>query len=259
MQEVHISLAAFPGYRTESAAKEAIAPEGGVSLVDEGPFGRLSARHVQLVPQNFGQITEAVCEELMAAFPQSQFRLHANVRVHPRHVFADLSGFDLHREWFAQAARISQVLKAPVYTAHSGKRSEANMEQMLNNARRAADLFGCPVGVEGHYPMRDEMLINSWAEYEQVLEADVPFVVDLSHLHILATQTGERNETLVREMLASEQCVEVHVSDNDGTGDWHGVCERHVWWMDLLSHTNPSATIFSEGNHRKHRDRSRVT
>ncbi len=254
MREVNLSLATMPGMRTESAAAATLCPQTGQCVLMEAPFGPLTANHVQLVPQSFGHLTEDVCSNLMSAYPGTQFRLHANVRIQPRHIVADLSGFEIHRDWFAQAARISRFLQAPAYTAHSGLRSEASMSQMLDNARRAADLFGVRVGVEGHYPMDgDVMLITSWAEYQQVLESGVPFVVDLSHIHILACKTGVTNTSLVQDMLASENCLEVHLSSNDGAGDWHQVCDSHIWWMDLLDHVHPNAVIFSEGNHRRMR------
>lgn len=54
-------------------------------------------------------------------------------------------------------------------------------------------------------------------------------------------------------MLACDRCIEVHVSDNDGSGDWHQVCQATPWWAPLLSHINNQAVVFSEGNHRQHR------
>jgi hypothetical protein len=57
----------------------------------------------------------------------------------------------------------------------------------------------------------------------------------------------------VRDMLACERCIEVHVSANDGRGDWHQVCEQPPWWWPLLQYINPKAVVFSEGNHRRKR------
>jgi hypothetical protein len=55
------------------------------------------------VPQNLGCIDEALVDKLRADWPESRFRLHANVRVLDRHVFADLSGYASHTEWFRHA------------------------------------------------------------------------------------------------------------------------------------------------------------
>jgi hypothetical protein len=244
----HVSLACWPGLRHEQAA------QGLLHDISEPLFGTLSTAHVQLVPQSFGILTEGVVGSLLAACPNSRFRLHANVRVLPTHRIADLSGYRSHADWFCQAAHISRRLAAPAYTAHSGSRFEATLAEMLDNARRCADLFECPVGVEGQYPAEgDPWLVSSWAEYRQMFESGVPYAIDLSHLNILATRSGVRDDTLLREMLACERCIEVHVSDNDGQGDWHQVCEQPTWWLPLLPHINPNAVIFSEGNHRRKR------
>ena len=126
---------------------------------------------------------------------------------------------------------------------------------MLDDARRCADLFDCPVGVEGPSTSAgDVWLVSSWAEYRAVFESDVPYALDLSHLHILATRTGRFETTLVAEMLACERCVEVHVSANDGRGDWHQVCTEPPWWHPLLRHIHSNAVVFSEGNHRRARN-----
>ena len=240
--KAHVSLACWPGLRHEAAAALLREP------IEEPLFGRLSAEHAQLVPQSMGCLTEAHAEALRAEHPATRFRLHANVHLLPTRRFADLSGFELHAVWFTQAASVSRRLAAPAYTAHAGRRSESSLPRMLEHARRCADLFGCPVGVEGHYPTaRDVWLVSSWDEYEAVFESGVPYALDLSHLHILATRSGRHETTLVAEMLACERCIEVHVSANDGRGDWHQVCTEPAWWHPLLPHIHANAVVFSEG------------
>ncbi|GAO20860.1 MULTISPECIES: hypothetical protein [Comamonadaceae] len=247
--KAHVSLACWPGMRHEAAAALLHAPIG------EPLFGPLSAEHVQLVPQSTGCLTEDRADALRMAHPRTRFRLHANVHVLADRRFADLSGFTLHADWFVQAARISRRLGAPAYTAHAGRRAQATLSMALEHARRCADLFGCPVGIEGHYPTPgDTWLVSSWSEYRAVFESGVPYALDLSHLHILATATGRHEPTFVAEMLACERCIEVHVSDNDGRGDWHQVCTVPSWWYPLLIHIQPSAVVFSEGNHRRTRN-----
>lgn len=244
----NLSLACWPGFRHEEAARQM------ASAATEPMFGRLSTAHVQLVPQSYGVLTEDLADRLWAAFADTQFRLHANVRVLRQHRLANLSGYDTHGDWFRQAARISQRLAAPAYTAHPGLRAEASMARVIDNARRCADLFGCPVGIEGQYPSNGApLLVSSWQEYRQVFESGVSYAIDLSHLNILATRSGIRDDALLRDMLVSEQCIEVHVSDNDGRGDWHQVCEHPLWWAPLLAHLHPKAVVFSEGNHRRRR------
>jgi hypothetical protein len=244
--KAHVSLACWPGLHHQQAALRLADPPS------EPCFGRLSVEHVQLVPQSMGRLDEALADDLRVACPGSRFRLHANVRVLPRHVIADLAGFHGHAEWFGQAARISQRLQAPAYTAHAGRRCQATLDEVLENARRCADLFDCPVGVEGHYPTPgDAWLLSCWEEYRTLFESGVPYALDLSHLHIVAVQSGRREETLVAEMLACERCLEIHVSANDGRSDRHEVCGEPPWWYPLLANAHPAAVVFSEGNHRR--------
>ncbi|WP_353627685.1 hypothetical protein ABNQ24_06885 [Ralstonia pseudosolanacearum] len=240
-----LSLACWPGLDYGRV------PEMLECTHTEPLFGTLSAAHMQLVPQTIGLLDEERVDGLLAAFPGTRFRLHANVRVLPRHRMADLSTFDTDLDWFRQAARLSQRLGAPAYSAHAGDRRNATLTRVLDNARRCADLFGCPVAVEGLYPDRHgTQWVSSWDEYRTVLESGVPYALDLSHLNIVAHRYG-RQHSLVADLLACERCIEIHVSDNDGTGDWHRVCEAPPWWYPLLSYRNPGAVIFSEGNHRR--------
>ena len=77
-----------------------------------------------------------------------------------------LVGFNL------EAVSLNKALGATVYSAHAGRRREATFTQMLDNARRCADLFECPVAVEGMYPRRapgsDEFLVSTWEEKRQL-------------------------------------------------------------------------------------------
>jgi hypothetical protein len=248
--EINISLAAYPGMRVEKAAMAAIGAcsEGTLS---EPLLGALSASHVQLVPQNFGLLDEEVCDYLVSAYPQTRFRLHANVRVLNKHLVADASGLQLFPQWFEAAARLSKHIHAPAYSLHAGMRDQADMNTMFDNARRIADLFDCPVAVEGQYPTPGETyLVATWEEYRQLFESGIPYALDLSHLNIVAHKTRRLEEGLVKEMLECDRCIEVHVSANDGRGDQHSVCQAQTWWYPLLNHINKDAVVFSEGNHR---------
>lgn len=240
-----LSLASWPGLDYVRV------PEVLARTHTEPLFGTLCTEHVQLVPQTVGRLDDGYADALRAAFPAVQFRLHANVRVLPRHRLADLSTFDADLDWFQQAAHISQRLSAPAYSAHAGYRHNATLAQVLDNARRCADLFGCPVAVEGLYPDRHgAQLVSTWEEYRTVFASGVPYALDLSHLFIVAHRYG-REDGLVADMLACERCIELHVSDNDGTGDWHRVCDAPPWWYRLLAYLHPDAVVFSEGNHRR--------
>lgn len=247
----NVSLAAFPGARYEDALQR-----GLNQAVSEPALGVLSTAHCQLVPQTCReQLTRELAEEIAHRFPASQFRLHANVRVLDRHrLNADLSAFSEHTDYFAELATISRSLKADGYSAHAGSRASGSFADVLNAARSASDLFRCPVAVEGHYPTpRDgnRWNISSWAEYRSLFDSGVPYALDLSHLNIVGHHSRMYETNLVREMLACERCIEIHLSDNDGRGDQHRMLNIGPRWWALRAYFNTAAIVFSEGNQSK--------
>lgn len=125
--KTYVSLACWPGLRHAVAAERLHEPPA------EPLFGTLHTEHVQLVPQNLGRLDEDVADILLAGHPGTRFRLHANVQVLDKRRIADLSGFVLHADWFARAARVSQHLRAPAYTAHAGRRSESDLAGLFDN------------------------------------------------------------------------------------------------------------------------------
>lgn len=76
------------------------------------------------------------------------------------------------------------------------------------------------------------------------------FALDLSHLNILAVQTGRYEHGLTREMLASENCIEVHFPHNNGRNDQHIPMdpESPPWWLEHVDAIGQNAVIFYEGN-----------
>ncbi|MFZ5722659.1 MAG: hypothetical protein ACOY33_03260 [Pseudomonadota bacterium] len=211
-------------------------------------LGMLSTERVQICPQNHGMFDVEVARDVKRLLPQIEWRLHANVRVDPVYRWADIVDWPQQKNYFAALARVSQVLAAPAYSAHAGRRDRATVDAVLNNARELENLFGVPVAIEGHYPTPGDIwLFSTWAEYQRLLESSAHYALDLSHLHILASRTGVTELGLVREMLACERCIEVHLSSNDGRADQHRPLLEKPWWFSLLAGVHPDATIFSEG------------
>lgn len=249
---VHASLACWPALKHLDAAAAASAGATDPYL------GSLASDHLQLVPQGQGLIDEALLDAIRCRYPRSAVRLHANVHILSRRVVTDLSNFTDHPQWFARAAELHRYAGSSVYSAHAGRRCNATVQRVVDNARRCADLFGSPVAVEGLYPQADrspggrhEFLVSTWEEYRELLDARVWMAIDLSHLNILAHQSGRFERQLTQELLASEWVVEVHLSHNDGTGDWHQVCDSAPWWSDVIPYINQTAVVFSEGNQRR--------
>ena len=245
--QVQLSLAAFPGLSFSEALRLA-----HTTALSEPALGAIGIEHVQLVPQNRGVLDEAEVDALRAAFPACRMRAHANVRVLPERQVIDLDRFDAHHPYWQALARISRRLDAPTYTAHAGQRRHATLDQALDNTRRAQEFFGIPVGIEGHYPTpRDLFLLSAWEDYARLLTEDVGFVVDVSHLHIVATQSGRFETGLLGELLSSPHLLEVHLSANGGASDEHDVLTEAPWWSPVLAAASlpPGCVVFTEGNH----------
>jgi sugar phosphate isomerase/epimerase len=234
-----------------------LALEKALAGVQEPAIGRLATDHVQIAPQNRGTLTIERARGLQVLAPSTQFRLHASVEVvEGMRVPWDLA--DVHRPerfpYFEALAEVSQALGAPAYTLHAGLRGEDyDLEQMAANVLRLSEVFGCRVGVEGLYPNpRKDYLLSTQSEYRWLLESGLDFALDVSHVHIVATAEGGFDNGLLRELLASDHCLEVHVSANDGDRDQHAKLSEPQWWFEAVAqHTHRKAVIFSEGNQRK--------
>lgn len=242
---IQTTSASFPGWRIEDAVR---ACKNGVS---EPLLGVLNTKHMQLCPQSRGVIDESLCDMLLAEYPDIHFRLHANARVMPNMVRWDASCFnDETRHYYERLAEISKRLKAPAYSIHAGNLKNTNMAGMLDNLKRIQDIFGdIPVAVEGLYPNpRSPQLMDTWDSYQAVYDSGAFVALDLSHLKLLPRP--EQFKTQWMSWLESKQTLEVHLSDNDGDHDSHGLLvEAPFWWEGLNEAAIGSNTIiFSEGD-----------
>lgn len=217
-------------------------------------WGVLSLDHVQLCPQHEDFISESRIDELRTLFPHTAFRPHANVKVRPQLIITDASTYHsgVHDSYFERLIQLTQYMAAPVYSIHAGYREKATMEQMRDNVFALQDKMGIPVAVEGLYQSPrtgDSQLMSTWAEYEWVRDQGLYYALDLSHLNILHRYEG-RNPDLVLSLLEDPLCLEIHVSENDGSGDWHSTSAEQTWWDPLLAAAKlpANAVLFSEGN-----------
>jgi sugar phosphate isomerase/epimerase len=239
---VHVTTAMFAGHKFESALEMANA---GVAE----SYGAASIAHVQLCPQSHGILDVAMAEQLRAKYPGTRFRPHANVRVTREfHKYDASTPWNVSRPYFERLAEVNHALGGEPYSLHAGRRGSADLARMADNVRRVQDVMGVPVAVEGLYPdPAREWLLGSWSEYAWLLESGLNIAVDLSHLNIVAEVSGERQDALVRELLASPLTREVHISSNSGTLDQHQPVAGSEWWWALLDSVNPAAVFFSEG------------
>lgn len=221
---------------------------GGVA---DPVLGPISIDEVQLCPQHSGRLTPELADELLAAYPATRFRLHASCKVDGKTAASiNLSDVGIIGESnFEALGAMSNRLGAPGYTIHAGRRKDCpDMATLKAKLDQLQTHFDCPVGVEGLYPARgDEWFVSTWAEYGQLLDAGVPYAVDLSHLNIVATRERRIDRALTLALLSSPACMEIHVSGNDGHADSHRKLQRPPWWLEVLQEARPSAVIFSEG------------
>lgn len=246
MNAIHYSLAAFP----RKSFLDAMGMAASGHFKDPG-IAAMSINHVQLCPQNLGRLDEGVVDDLLRLYPATRFRLHANVFVIESRVISDLSDAKGNERYWRRMASLSGRLNADGYSAHAGRRSNNTLQGVIDNAKWATELFGLPVAIEGHYPDRKEpWLFSTWEEYRFLLDAKVPYALDMSHLNIVARNGRDYQRTLVQEMLSSEYCLEVHISGNDGRRDIHEpILQQPYWWPDM-AYANPLAIVFSEGQFR---------
>lgn len=245
MPTIHATSACFPGFTLRHALDRITA---GVA---EPIIGPLSAAHVQCCPQSFGQISEGEAEALREDYPGSQLRLHANARVIERHVLFDASTVDESTlPYFRALADRSRRLGARAISIHAGHADNADLATLFDNLRRLQEeVFGdVRVALEGLYPHpKRPQLLSTWADYEALLRSGLPYAIDLSHLNIVCRAEGDRLD-LVRELIASPNAIELHISGNDGRRDSHAFLVDEPWWLPLLDLAGPNAIVFSESN-----------
>jgi len=242
---VHVSLGTYGSVPTDIALAEAIHRTPSDPLL-----GKLATEHIQLCPQNRSALTKEQLQHWQSLYPNTQFRLHANVRIEgfQTNDIVDLCHWRERSDYFGAIKQLCDTVNAPVYSAHAGRRGHATEQDVIHFSCEMTQAFGLPVAIEGHYPTRKgTWLFDSWQQYRHLLESQAYYALDLSHLNVLAYQTGQYPFVLVDELLACERCVEVHLSANDGSCDAHLPLTQKPWWWPLLDKAHPQATFFYEG------------
>lgn len=256
MLVVHPTTAIFPGKTLEEAIK---AFDDGF---EEKAWGKLNSDIVQLCPQSRGIFSKERLSALKMAKPERRFRLHASIRVgqEKSDVSASTMG-EREREVFRRIAELNVLMGDEPYVIHAGRRSEATKSEMLSNLKEIGKIFEeagskARIGVEPLYPEEGRWLLDSWEEWEELLNEGIPYALDLSHANILARKTGKRDEALLNRMAESPLCLEIHVSGNNGVKDRHEPLSDIPWWREaLIKGTKKGVPIFSEGNALLNRER----
>lgn len=215
----------------------------------------VSLSQVQLCPQNHGVLSRGMLCTLQESYPETVFRLHATCRLAVNGYRRYEASTPLHvsHAYFEEMADLSAVIHAPVYSLHAGRRSEATLAEMIQNVTLLQDIFHCPLAIEGLYPTRGEtLLVSTWEEYRTLMESGLFYALDMSHLNIVSTRQREWDTGLVKALLEHPNCLEIHVSSNNGYSDAHLPLIEDalpIWWPDLHL-AGPNAVIFTESNQR---------
>ena len=254
MYTIHPAMSVFPKELPLQSVRKALE-------VGEDSGFVYDFSQIQITPQNFTRWNEEQVNRLRAAYPASQFRFHASVRLgvdmDSRHKWFDLSRYVQNpregRVYFEALSQLNKLLGSPAYTFHTGFRPKMrNNFRFIERAyREIEDIMESTIAIETLYPNPQrpgQWWIDSWDEHQQLLESGLNFVVDLSHMNIIAHHEG-RNDSLVSEMMASDRLIELHLSMNDGRSDSHASLAGadQMWWFPLLQKVNPKADWFSEG------------
>lgn len=244
---INLSLASYPNTKVLDAMALS-------SNAKDPVLGKIENEHVQICPQNcLSKFDDESLRILYEQYPDVNFRLHANVKIMDKHVNnVDLAQFNKNKPYFLKLKELNDNMKAEAYTIHAGRRL-CPLSLLFKKLQDLEDMLGIPIGVEGMYPTgKDTFLLQDYKEYQALLDSGMKYALDLSHLNIVRTHYGA-NDNLVTELLSSENCIEVHLSHNNGISDSHELMiDKNVWWLDLLKHKHENSVIFYEGNLLKH-------
>jgi hypothetical protein len=230
-----------------------------VGLITEGirepSLGVVSSKKIQLCPQNRSTLGEEECSLLVQTYPATEFRVHANTSCGGKFGIHDASsdwGSNAFQEWKALLKRACVILGAPAYSWHAGRSERASLGQAIARTMDLEQELGIPVGVEGLYPSESTgWLMSSFEDYKTVMGSGARYAIDLSHWQIIAKKEQRFELELLEDLLTHPQCIEIHVSDNDGRRDNHQPLARKTFWIDMMqrlqAHGRLSADVFSEG------------
>lgn len=224
-------------------------------LIKDKPFENdvWDFSHIQICPQHIGYLTKKQLEKIQENHLNTKFRLHANVRVQNELIFFDASdNLKDKKEYIEKLKALIMTLKNDIYTYHAPQRKMISWEEIKKNVLSLQDYFNIQVGIEGLYPVEkfQDIWSNSLLGYEQLMNSGLFFVVDLSHLNILyhyQKNDLEDIKNLTKELLNHQNCIEVHISGNNGKYDQHHIIEdKNIWWLDILKNSKYQKTIFCE-------------
>lgn len=215
-------------------------------------IGKIQLKHCQLCPQSQGVMNVALIDEIKEKYPDTLFRLHSDVKIEG-HQCNDRNLSELHSnphtyDYFKALAKINRLLNSQPYIASPGQ--GADVKTLHDNAKRLMEYFETPVGVEAMYP---GFSISTWGEYKDMMDSGMYYALDLAHLNIVAKKERKQDLGLLMALMISENCLEIHLSDNEGRQDSNNILREEPWWFDtLMKAPTRNAVLFTEGNQKKY-------
>ena len=257
--KINATSANFPGFSYLEAINLANAN------IKEGILGKISADHMQLCPQNKGQITENFAEKIKNDFA-IQFRIHANARLLEHLFFFDTSN-DLNEEktqkYLKKLKKINKIINAPIYSYHAGRNQ--SWQQAFEQTLKLQDYLKIPVALEGIYPNKHTYAIADLNDYQKFLNNQIFYAIDLSHLNIVWHHNRHNIKfddflSLTKQLINNNHCLEIHLSDNNGHDDQHQICLKSNWWLEIIKNLklNKNCQVFSEGDQRKNKNFNKI-
>lgn len=252
-KQINPTTACFPGKPLESSLHLLNNNYPKDSLIENWDFS-----NIQLCPQNPGFISINKAESLTSKYPNTQFRLHANVRLFLKHQQFD-SNFSLNDDlsYAEQLKTINNIINGKVYSYHAPMKTDKTWNNIIDNVLKLQDFLNIPVALEGLYPNKKisgDFWQDTFNNYSTILKSDIFYALDLSHINILYEQSDEKLKKriilLTKDMIEYKNCLEVHISDNDGVHDSHKIIKEKKWWVDILNNSTlpPNCLIFCESN-----------
>lgn len=212
---------------------------------------------IQICPQHIGFLTKRQFEKIQETYSTTKFRLHANVRLQSELIFFDASNTINDKKEYVQKLKLMiEMTKNDIYTYHAPQRKKISWKKIKKNVLDLQDYLNVCVGVEGLYPVEKfkDIWSNSIEAYEKLMNSGLFFVVDLSHLNILYYKENKNDliKELTKELLNHKNCIEVHISGNNGIYDQHHIIQdKNIWWLDILKNSKYQKTIFCESKQSK--------
>lgn len=244
LKNISPASACFPGYPLETSISLLYS-----KLPKENFIKNWDYSNIQICPQHIGFINERSAEQIKFKYQSTNFRLHANVRL-----FTKLKNFDAgsnmqeEQDYIYNLKKISNILDSKAYSYHAPNSEFLDWENIRNNVLFLQDYLKIPVAIEGLYPTKKRTYWdNSFYVYEKILNSDLNFAIDLSHLNIAYSKMSKLEQQefyeLSVKLINNNRCLEIHISGNDGSHDEHKPIQGNEWWFGLLSELNSQSPI----------------